>query len=245
MATHFWWKAFQRLVAKYHRICLYERSGSRTIEPSKAARRTAEAMACELKRACWLPQTCPGRILVVAHSYGGIIAREFLALVASQDCTPECSQSELTNAISSWLSRAHPMPYTTTNAHKCLADQNGPMSFSEELLHNPVKPSRRRSSPRPRDLPSMASRSPRTVRSLLTEGIFEVLEWVHRLLRILLPLLNEFVSKPRRLFHRYREVLHLLEDLGICQYSGKVQKDGRLWTRRSIPSQAQRRPKPH
>ncbi|KAE9366549.1 alpha/beta-hydrolase [Stipitochalara longipes BDJ] len=73
-----WWKAFQRLVitAGLARIMTYDRAGLGQSEPSPLSR-SAENMARELD-ALLEAAHLPGPYIVITHSYGGIIAREFL-----------------------------------------------------------------------------------------------------------------------------------------------------------------------
>ena len=74
------WTAVSSLVSKFARIYTYDRAGA---SKSKAYPgpdpRTAANMAADLS-ALLSTANVPGPYLVVCHSYGGLIAREFLAL---------------------------------------------------------------------------------------------------------------------------------------------------------------------
>lgn len=73
-----WWKEFQRLAANgIARILTYDRAGLGHSARSPLPR-SAENMAYELD-ALLAAANLPGPYIVVTHSYGGIIAREFLA----------------------------------------------------------------------------------------------------------------------------------------------------------------------
>lgn len=75
---HVSWSAVVRLISPFARIYSYDRAGLGRSEDSPGER-TAEAMAVELSLLLEAARVEPPYVLV-AHSYGGIIAREFLAL---------------------------------------------------------------------------------------------------------------------------------------------------------------------
>lgn len=75
---HVSWSAIVRLISPFARIYSYDRAGLGRSEDSPGER-TAEAMAGELSLLLKAAGVEPPYVLV-AHSYGGIIAREFLAL---------------------------------------------------------------------------------------------------------------------------------------------------------------------
>jgi pimeloyl-ACP methyl ester carboxylesterase len=72
------WAAVQPLVAKYARIFTYDRAGYGRSDPAPDPR-TAEAVAKDLSALLSAAKITPPYI-IVCHSYGGILAREFLAL---------------------------------------------------------------------------------------------------------------------------------------------------------------------
>ncbi|KAK5113750.1 hypothetical protein LTR85_010767 [Meristemomyces frigidus] len=76
-AASTWWSPVARLVVDRVRVLMYDRSGLGRSEAS-AATRTAENMAGELLSLLDSAHITPPYLLV-AHSYGGLIAREFLA----------------------------------------------------------------------------------------------------------------------------------------------------------------------
>ena len=76
--NHISWSAVVRLISSFARVYSYDRAGLGRSEDSPGER-TAEAMAAELSSLLKAARVEPPYVLV-AHSYGGIIAREFLAL---------------------------------------------------------------------------------------------------------------------------------------------------------------------
>lgn len=75
---HISWSAVVRLISPFARVYSYDRAGLSRSEDSPGER-TAEAIAGELSLLLKAAYVEPPYVLV-AHSYGGIIAREFLAL---------------------------------------------------------------------------------------------------------------------------------------------------------------------
>ncbi|KAJ5628022.1 alpha/beta hydrolase fold protein [Penicillium lividum] len=76
------YKALTPLVAQFARILLYDRSGLGRSEPSSGPKGSAIIAAKELHELLHTMQLYPPLVLV-AHSYGGIIAREYLHLYPS------------------------------------------------------------------------------------------------------------------------------------------------------------------
>lgn len=74
------WAAVSRLLSSSHRVYSYDRSGLGLSEVSPSPR-TASSMALELE-SLLAAADVQGPYVVVTHSYGGIISREFLALGA-------------------------------------------------------------------------------------------------------------------------------------------------------------------
>lgn len=72
------WTAFVRLISPFARIYSYDRAGLGCSEESPGDR-TADAMAHELSSLLKVVNVVPPYVLV-GHSFGGIVAREFLAL---------------------------------------------------------------------------------------------------------------------------------------------------------------------
>lgn len=77
--SHWSWKGVQRLASRHHRVCLYERSGIGRSASAITGPRTAGVMALELQELLHAAEL-RGPYVVVAHSYGAIVAREFMAL---------------------------------------------------------------------------------------------------------------------------------------------------------------------
>ena len=76
------WSCLVRLLSPFARVYVYDRSGLGHSEASPIPR-TAENIALELKEILTAADIVPPYI-VILHSYGGIIAREFLALTYNE-----------------------------------------------------------------------------------------------------------------------------------------------------------------
>jgi pimeloyl-ACP methyl ester carboxylesterase len=77
------WAAVTRLISSFARVYSYDRAGYGKSEPSPVVPRTAENLALELAETLRVAGVKPPYV-VVAHSYGGVIAREFMALMNGQ-----------------------------------------------------------------------------------------------------------------------------------------------------------------
>ena len=74
------WAAVARLISRFARIYTYSRSGlGKSQVPPSPSPRTATTMAAELSSLLNAARIEPP-FIIVSHSYGGVIAREFLAL---------------------------------------------------------------------------------------------------------------------------------------------------------------------
>ena len=74
-----YWAAVARQISEFGRVYAYDRSGYGASETSPLLPRTAETLALELQHLMNTAEVKPPYV-VVAHSFGGVIAREFLAL---------------------------------------------------------------------------------------------------------------------------------------------------------------------
>ncbi|KAM3081028.1 hypothetical protein ACMFMG_004987 [Clarireedia jacksonii] len=72
-----WWIAVQTELSKTYRVYTYDRSGLGRSEPS-TRQRSAENIALELEKLLEAASVQPPYV-VLGHSYGGILAREFVA----------------------------------------------------------------------------------------------------------------------------------------------------------------------
>lgn len=76
--SNLWWRAVMRLVKPFARVYAYDRAGLGKSEKSPLER-TASNMAKELSMTLRAADIAPPFVIVSA-SYGGILAREFLAI---------------------------------------------------------------------------------------------------------------------------------------------------------------------
>ncbi|KAF4455700.1 Alpha/beta hydrolase fold-1 [Fusarium austroafricanum] len=77
-ATTRWWTIVQRLLCPTLRVYCYDRAGLGRSGPAVVFPRTASSMAFEMEKLFETVGVKP-RFILIAHSYGAIIAREFLA----------------------------------------------------------------------------------------------------------------------------------------------------------------------
>ncbi|EPS27189.1 hypothetical protein PDE_02132 [Penicillium oxalicum 114-2] len=80
-ATSRWWVVVQRLLSRHVRVYCYDRAGLGRSGPALVFPRTARTMASELATLLATVEVTPPLVLV-AHSYGAIVAREYLARLA-------------------------------------------------------------------------------------------------------------------------------------------------------------------